>query len=536
MADTLDTYIKSPSPPKDPDSQYVYNEQQFGSLEKALRKHHDKILDVNQNATALYENEVNVRSTADHAIVQTIETLTAQFEASDTNTQGQIQNIQTALADAESSTASKLTTLEAKVDSGDATNLALIRDEAKTRSTSVGSLASKVSSLEASVKTGQAESRALVKQETTARADAVSAEATKRENLSAYVGYTDGQSYTQTLAASVSSEQSARVAADTAIAQNVISTSAGTSRVYSQSSAPSSSGRQTGDIWIDTTVPTGSTSPNLTPYVWYSGSWQNNSTGNYSQYAGLNATVTNLSTVVSDPTNGLAYQWAVKGTVGTDSLGNSALVLSGGRKPNGTGSWTDYSRIVMTASTIEMNGNVIINGTITNNQIATGDTNGIQTANLSTNCITGIASSTGNTGVVGTNLIGVGNASVLVIASMTGSVDVSASYVLDISVVVGTTIIKSVSIPLQSFAGSKPVSLGNFFVSTSNLGYYAYGPLTMWGFASSAALIPISAQLQCLIPSTYDGQTISFFTGVRQTGTSTYLNIPISLAVWQFKK
>ncbi len=187
MADTLDTYIKSPSPPKDPDSQYVYNEQQFSKLEGALRKHHDKILDVSETSQAQYENEVNVRATADQALVETIETLSAQFEASDTNTQGQIQNLQTALADAESSTASKLTTLEAKVDSGDSTNLALIKDEARTRSTSVGSLASKVSALEASVKVGQAESRALVKQETQARADAVSAEASSRQTLEATV-------------------------------------------------------------------------------------------------------------------------------------------------------------------------------------------------------------------------------------------------------------------------------------------------------------------------------------------------------------
>lgn len=207
MADTLDTYIKSPSPPKDPDSQYVYNEQQFSKLEGALRKHHDKILDVSETSQAQYENEVNVRASADQALVETIETLTAQFEASDNNTQGQIQNIQTALADAESSTASKLTTLEAKVDSGDATNLGLIREEAATRATSVGTLASKVSSLEASVKVGQAESRALVKQETQARADAVSSEASARTSLQSYVGW-DGGSYSVNLTQSMNTKVS----------------------------------------------------------------------------------------------------------------------------------------------------------------------------------------------------------------------------------------------------------------------------------------------------------------------------------------
>ena len=426
MADTLDTYIKSPSPPKDLDSQYVYNEQQFGSLEKALRKHHDKILEVNENATALYENEVIVRTTADSALVQTIETLDAKVDLNNTNTQATIQNIQTAFADSESATATKLSTLEAKVDSGDATNLALIRDEAKTRATKVDAIASKVSALEASVKVGQSESRALVKQETTARADAVSAEATKREalsayvgytdgqsysktlsaeitdeaaarvaadnteatkrtNLSAYVGYIDGQSYTKTLAASLTDEQMARVAADTAVAQRVMSTSAGTSRVYSQTSAPSSSGRINGDIWIDTTVASGSTSPNLTPYVWYSGAWQDNSTGNYSQYAGNNATLTNISTVVYDPIAGSTYEWIVKGQLGTNSAGQSAIRLTGAQKPNGSGGYTTTSKFIIDSNT-EINGNLIVTGSITGAQINTSGS-GVNTDNLVDNSV-----------------------------------------------------------------------------------------------------------------------------------------------------
>lgn len=207
MAEVLDTYIKSPSPPKDPDAQYVYNEQQFGKLENALRKHHDKILDTSANATALYESEVIARSEADSAIVQTVETLRATVEGNNTTTQGQIQNIQTAQADAESSTASKFTALEAKVDSGDAQNLALIQDEAKTRATKVDSLASKVSALESSVKVAQSESRALVKQETQARATAVSAESSARTSLQSYVGW-NGGSYTADLTTTMNTKVS----------------------------------------------------------------------------------------------------------------------------------------------------------------------------------------------------------------------------------------------------------------------------------------------------------------------------------------
>lgn len=535
MADTLDTYIKSPSPPKDPDSQYVYNEQQFGALEKALRKHHDKILEINENATALYENEVIVRTTADTALVQTIETLDAKVDLNNTNTQATIQNIQTAFTDSESATATKLTTLEAKVTTGDATNLALIKDEAKTRATKVDALASKVSALEASVKVGQSESRALVKQETIARSDAVSAEATKRENLSAYIGYTDGQSYTKTLAASLNDEQSARVAADTAVAQRVMSTSAGTSRVYSQTSAPSSSGRVVGDIWIDTTVPSGSTSPNLTPYVWYGGSWNNNTDGSFSQYAGNNATLTNISTVVYDPSAGSSYEWIVKGQLGTNSLGQAAIRLTGAQKPNGSGGYTTTSKFIIDADT-EINGSLVVSGTITGAKIATGDVNGIKTDNMASNCVTGIGSGSGSSGVINGQVTAVGGSSLLVLASITDSVNVAAEYVFDISVVVGSTTIAAISIPLKSFAGTTPVALYNGYVSSYPGSFQAYGPLTMWGFSSSAPLIPISGQLQASISSGYNGQTVYAYCGVRQVGTSTYLTIPKNVAVWQFKK
>ncbi len=181
---------------------------------------------------------------------------------------------------------------------------------------------------------------------------------------SAWIDISDGRFALLATTASVNDEKSARVAADIAVAQRVMTTSAGTSRVYAQSYAPSSSGRLQGDIWIDTTVPSGSTSPNLTPYVWHNSQWNDNSSGTYSQYAGNAATVTQLSNSVYDPTTGLAYQWAVVGSPGLNSKNQSALVLSGGRKFSGSG-YTDYSKIVLSANDIEINGSVIINGSLT---------------------------------------------------------------------------------------------------------------------------------------------------------------------------
>lgn len=538
MADTLDTYIKSPAPPKDPDAQYVYNEQQFSKLEGALRKHHDKILAVQDNSTALYEHEVTVRATKDEAIVQTLEALTATVAQNETTTQGQVVNLQQSLADANSATALKLSTLEAKVDTGDSVNRALINDEAKTRATKVDAIASKVSALEASVKTGQSESRALVKQETQARADAVSAEATKRENLSAYVGYTDGQSYSKTLSASLTDEQSARVAADAAVAQRVMTTAAGTSRVYSQNTAPTSSGRQEGDIWIDTTVPSGASGPNLTPYVWHSGLWNNNTDGSYSQYAGNNATLNQISTVVNDTTNGLAYQWQLAGTTGT-SGGASSITLTGATKKNADGSTTSATKIVLKATNITMDGDVIVTGSVTAAQIATGDTNGIQTANLASNSVTSIAAGTQPSAtpvVVGCNITPVAGSTLLCIGSVDQSVSVSSATTLVLSVVLNGATVSYNTAPISSFAGTRPVPLGNFYVSAANWTFSAYGPLTMWGFASDGALIPRSMQVQYTLPSSIPaGSTLAVYCAVIDSA-SNYLSTNKSIAVWQFKK
>lgn len=177
---------------------------------------------------------------------------------------------------------------------------------------------------------------------------------------------------TYALTASVNDERDARITADTAIAQRVMTTSAGTSRVYAQTIAPGNTAgqagypRQDGDIWLDTSVPTGETSPNLKPYIWYNGAWRDNSSGAYSQYAGNAATVTQLSNSVYNQSTGLAYQWAVIGSPGLNSQNQAALILSGGRKYTGS-QYTDYSKIVLSASNIEMNGSVIINGSITVN-------------------------------------------------------------------------------------------------------------------------------------------------------------------------
>lgn len=330
MTDTLDTYIKSPAPPRNPDAQYVYTEQQFSSLEKALRKHHDKILEVDDNSQALYEAEVLARATADEAIVQTIETLTATVAAGDASNSSQIQNIQTALVDAESSTATRLSTLETKVDTGDAQNRALIAEEAKTRTTKVDSLASKVSNLEAGVKTLTSDTRALIRTEQTARVTEDTALATSIATLDASV-----DTAVASLNAAISNEATVRANADTAEANARTA---------------------------------------LSSYVgWNGGSYSSNLTQS-------------LETKVSK-TDGASYAWAIQGNI--DGV-TGGLRLAGAKRLNPSTNQVETTTNLIIDANTTINGSLVVNGTITGQKIGTGS-NGVDNANIVSNAVSNSA-------------------------------------------------------------------------------------------------------------------------------------------------
>lgn len=88
---------------------------------------------------------------------------------------------------------------------------------------------------------------------------------------------------TRASVAALTTEQTARTTADTALASYLMIASAGTSRVYT--SDPGTSGRQNGDVWIKP-------EENFRQYVWYNSAWRDNGSGSYSQYIGLLASVT----------------------------------------------------------------------------------------------------------------------------------------------------------------------------------------------------------------------------------------------------
>ena len=179
--------------------------------------------------------------------------------------------------------------------------------------------------------------------------------------------------------ASVNEEKTTRANADNAVAQRVLTASAGTSRVYTQTTAPGNTvgspgyPRQDGDVWFNTTIPVGSVIPAFTPYVWYNGVWNNNSSGTFTKYIG---TLAAINTVASAAYNGgtgsalatykntVSTYWALRGTLGGTS--NDILTVTGIRKADGS-SPTDYKIRFgdgTATTTVEIYGNLIVNGSI----------------------------------------------------------------------------------------------------------------------------------------------------------------------------
>lgn len=156
--------------------------------------------------------------------------------------------------------------------------------------------------------------------------------------------YYDGSSWqsardtSKATVAQVTNETTARVNADQALASAITAVSTGSSRVYTQSTNPGSSGRQTGDIWI-------STDENFKPYVWYGGQWNDNSTGQYTQYVGQYATISQTLSTTTTTAN-------TANTTANNALStaNSATTTANNAAATANTASTDVSTAISTAN------------------------------------------------------------------------------------------------------------------------------------------------------------------------------------------
>jgi hypothetical protein len=366
----------------------------------------------NTQTSASIRNEATVRATADTALATTIQTLEAEVDTGLTNTNAAITNEATVRATADTALATAIQTLTATVNTNLTNTNAAITNEATVRATADTALATTIQTLTATVNTNLTNTNAAITNEATARATADTAEATARQTLAATVN----TNLTNTNAA-ITNESTARATADSALARMVTSLSSGTSRVYTQTSAPISTGRLLGDVWYDT-------DDNYRPYVWAqindtgALAWRDNSTGTYSKYVGQLATLTTSGTTTynlanqanttantantaslaaataasaaQNTANVVAFDWRVTGSIGSATYGGvgySGIILNGAKRLNeSTGQYETSSNIILNATNIYLDGNVIISGTVNTPQLAgnavsnSGSSQGLGTA------------------------------------------------------------------------------------------------------------------------------------------------------------
>ena len=302
----LDTYIKSP-PPADERSHFNYLEEQLTKLENVSKKHVVRIGDNNESAKALVLQEANARVSGDEAQATYTQTVAAQTLASAT---ALVNTETTARTTADTALASSITTLNSTV----GTLSSSITSEASTRATADTALGTRIDNL---VLTNGSDAAVIIDEEASARITADYALGVRIDSLTATVG---------TNTSAISTEQTARSTRDDALAKQLFTMSSGSARIYIATSAPSSTGRQAGDVWFDS-----SNANNYKPYVWArstpsattgSYDWRDNSDGSFTNLVGNYAVYTQaISTLNTASSSQASSITALQTTVGNSSSG-----------------------------------------------------------------------------------------------------------------------------------------------------------------------------------------------------------------------
>ena len=215
--------------------------------------------------TAAVNSEQTARVTADEALASRIDTVEANYVGADYVT-AQIEQEALARADADSALSSLTTDLTARIENledGDGTAFdevyAAITAEQTARVDADEAMASDIETLTASYTTGFSDVNARIDEEITTRTSADEAISSTFETLDARMttiesSFVDGEVDLSSVTASITAEQTARVAGDNALATRATALEAASSqtiRIFRQSTDPGTPHR-TGDLWYNT--------------------------------------------------------------------------------------------------------------------------------------------------------------------------------------------------------------------------------------------------------------------------------------------
>lgn len=221
-------------------------------------------------------NETSARISADSALSAQITTLTSNYNSN----LAAIQSEATTRANADTALSGQISSLTSTVNTNNTNQTAAVNNEATTRANADSALSSQISTVNATASKQRVFSQTSAPS-TTGR---ITGDLWIDTDDSNKLYYWDGSAWSirddpriPTLTAAITTEQTARADADSALATSISSVSAAANRqrVFSQSTAPSSTGRAVGDLWLDS-------ANGYKQYYWNGSSWADNSDGRFS--------------------------------------------------------------------------------------------------------------------------------------------------------------------------------------------------------------------------------------------------------------
>jgi hypothetical protein len=367
----------------------------------------------NNHANAKVEEERFARVTEDEAIAGRIVTVEANFNTAVSQANARITTEEIARANAVEAVASRVTEVEASYKKADSEALARVSVEELARATADEALAARIETVQADYKAADANTQASVVREAYARATKDEALASQITTVTANYQAADAIN-----TAAISNEATARANADSALATQISSVSAtanSKNKTFYQSSAPTASA--TGDLWFDT-------ANGNKPFRWSGTAWDpvddgriavntaaitSEQTARANADSALAADITTVGTTVAGHTstlttygtsiNGLQAKYGVKldvngyvsGFEQNNGSGTSDFVITADKFKivmPGTPGATPVVPFTVTSGLVQINGNLIVTGTITNSQLANL---AVETAKIANNAVTALS-------------------------------------------------------------------------------------------------------------------------------------------------
>lgn len=366
-------YVRSLRPSL-PDSLPYYLDEELDKVSVSLRSLEEA---VSNDAAARISEERIARITADEAFAARIVNVTAEFNTSLTAANARITTEEIARATADEALASRIVTVEADFEAANSATNARVTSEQLARSTADEALAARIDTVQASYADVVTSTNARFSSEIYARSTQDEALASRIDTLQA-----DFNNETNSLSAAITTEQTVRANADSALA-NQINTVSATANSNSAAITAEQTARANGDSALASSITTLNTQvSNNTAAI------TNEQTARANGDSVLAGSISTLTTTVSGHTASISTQQSsvngllLKYGVTLDSNG----YITGFRQNNNGNSGefivtADSFKVVMpgsaaitpfqvSAGLVQINGNLVVSGTITSTKIA----------------------------------------------------------------------------------------------------------------------------------------------------------------------